>query len=188
MIREKTNMGVRAVIFLGCATLLFASTSAGSIQKQAEVVEHLENGLFEILEEVDEELRQLEQQQNVPEGSSDGMTLRQTGKAWRDDLRCGAGYPAPNGQTAQCDPAGRFPCCSTGKWCGNTAAHCTCSGCVHYKKEWRDDLRCGAGYPAPNGQPAKCNPGGRYPCCAPSKWCGNTSNHCYCRGCVNYGK
>ncbi|KAJ8038426.1 Carboxypeptidase inhibitor SmCI [Holothuria leucospilota] len=53
-------------------------------------------------------------------------------KAWRDDLRCGEGYTAPNGEVAQCDPDGTWPCCSPHKWCGNTAAHCTCGGCIDY--------------------------------------------------------
>eukprot|EP00058_Branchiostoma_floridae_P004415 XP_002589903.1 hypothetical protein BRAFLDRAFT_81970 [Branchiostoma floridae] len=109
------------------------------------------------------------------------------GKAWRDDLRCGAGYPAPNGQPAKCDPDGKYPCCSPGKWCGKTTDHCDCSGCVDYReKAWRDDFRCGAGYPAPNGQPAKCDPDGIYPCCSKYNWCGNTADHCDCSGCVNY--
>ncbi|KAJ8038418.1 Tissue factor pathway inhibitor [Holothuria leucospilota] len=112
-----------------------------------------------------------------------------TALAWRDDLRCGKGYTAPNGEVAQCDPDGINPCCSTAKWCGNTAAHCTCGGCFDYRdkpKAWREDFRCGKGYTAPNGQVAQCDPDGPFPCCSSSNWCGNTAAHCTCRGCIDY--
>ncbi|XP_078579894.1 A disintegrin and metalloproteinase with thrombospondin motifs 20-like [Branchiostoma floridae x Branchiostoma japonicum] len=51
---------------------------------------------------------------------------------WRDDLRCGDGYTTGDGSAAECDPAGTFPCCSPGHWCGNTADHCDCADCVDY--------------------------------------------------------
>eukprot|EP00058_Branchiostoma_floridae_P006882 XP_002592370.1 hypothetical protein BRAFLDRAFT_106230 [Branchiostoma floridae] len=54
--------------------------------------------------------------------------------AWRDDLRCGARYPAPNGQSAICNPDGKYPCCAPSGWCGKTTAHCSCSRCVDYRK------------------------------------------------------
>ncbi|XP_078577416.1 uncharacterized protein LOC144862632 [Branchiostoma floridae x Branchiostoma japonicum] len=54
--------------------------------------------------------------------------------AWRDDLRCGARYPAPNGQSAICNPDGKYPCCAPSGWCGKTTAHCACSRCVDYRK------------------------------------------------------
>eukprot|EP00058_Branchiostoma_floridae_P006060 XP_002591548.1 hypothetical protein BRAFLDRAFT_92778 [Branchiostoma floridae] len=53
-------------------------------------------------------------------------------KKWRGDLRCGKYYPAEDGNPAECDPAGTYPCCSTGHWCGNTALHCDCRGCIDY--------------------------------------------------------
>ncbi|XP_066270267.1 uncharacterized protein [Branchiostoma lanceolatum] len=53
-------------------------------------------------------------------------------------------------------------------------------------KKWREDLRCGQGYPAEDGTPAECDPSGKYPCCSPANWCGNTANHCDCPDCVNY--
>ncbi|XP_006811483.1 uncharacterized protein LOC102809195, partial [Saccoglossus kowalevskii] len=112
-------------------------------------------------------------------------------KPFRSDLRCGAGYVAPNGEDpAECDPNGKFPCCSPNNWCGNTDDHCKCSECVNYgKKPFRSDLRCGAGYVAPNGEdPAECDPNGKFPCCSPNNWCGNTDDHCKCSECVNYGK
>ncbi|XP_078662689.1 uncharacterized protein LOC144906364 [Branchiostoma floridae x Branchiostoma belcheri] len=55
-------------------------------------------------------------------------------KKWRDDSRCGSRYPAENGKPAECDPEGVIPCCSTGHWCGKTAGHCNCRGCVNYRK------------------------------------------------------
>merc|ERR1711936_886365 len=32
-----------------------------------------------------------------------------------------------------CNPNGIFPCCSKSNWCGNTAKHCDCDGCINYK-------------------------------------------------------
>eukprot|EP00058_Branchiostoma_floridae_P028577 XP_002614068.1 hypothetical protein BRAFLDRAFT_67346 [Branchiostoma floridae] len=46
------------------------------------------------------------------------------------------------------------------------------------KKKWRDDLRCGQGYPADDGNPAECDPDGKYPCCSDGHWCGNSPDHC----------
>eukprot|EP00058_Branchiostoma_floridae_P006568 XP_002592056.1 hypothetical protein BRAFLDRAFT_107134 [Branchiostoma floridae] len=56
------------------------------------------------------------------------------------------------------------------------------------KKKWRDDLRCGQGYPADDGNPAECDPDGKRRCCSDANWCGYSLYHCDCRGCVNYGK
>ncbi|XP_078607411.1 polycystin-1-like protein 2 isoform X2 [Branchiostoma floridae x Branchiostoma japonicum] len=53
-------------------------------------------------------------------------------------------------------------------------------------KKWREDSRCGEGYPAPNGDPAECNPSGARPCCSPHNWCGLNAYHCDCEGCVDY--
>ncbi|KAI8483429.1 hypothetical protein Bbelb_388920 [Branchiostoma belcheri] len=52
---------------------------------------------------------------------------------WRDDYRCGDGYTTGDGRTAECDPDSIWPCCSPVNWCGNTAAHCNCAGCVDYR-------------------------------------------------------
>ncbi|KAI8514824.1 hypothetical protein Bbelb_074150 [Branchiostoma belcheri] len=54
-------------------------------------------------------------------------------KKWRDDYRCGDGYTTGDGRTAECDPDSIWPCCSPANWCGNTAAHCDCAGCVDYR-------------------------------------------------------
>ncbi|KAI8494656.1 Proprotein convertase subtilisin/kexin type 9 [Branchiostoma belcheri] len=53
-------------------------------------------------------------------------------------------------------------------------------------KRWREDLRCGHGYPAEDGRPAECDPDSMYPCCSPLNWCGNTKQHCDCQRCVDY--
>ncbi|KAI8483408.1 hypothetical protein Bbelb_388710 [Branchiostoma belcheri] len=57
---------------------------------------------------------------------------RQVTQKWRDDHRCGDGYTTGDGRTAECDPDSTIPCCSSGNWCGNTAEHCYCAGCVYY--------------------------------------------------------
>ena len=55
---------------------------------------------------------------------------------------------------------------------------------------WRNDGRCGLQYKLPGGTPGQlqCDPYGDKPCC--SDWwdgkCGNTAEHCSCRGCTNY--
>ncbi|XP_070545391.1 uncharacterized protein [Ptychodera flava] len=53
---------------------------------------------------------------------------------WRStDVYCGPGYPAANGEPAECDPNGEFPCCSPFGWCGNTPDHCDCDDCSDYR-------------------------------------------------------
>ena len=120
-------------------------------------------------------------------------------KMWRYDRKCGSRYPLPNGTAAQCDPDGENPCCSSkveGE-CGNTTEHCSCRYCTDYKFEkwwresggtqmWRNDGKCGSGYPLPNGTAAQCNPDGENPCCSRDGECGNTEEHCFCNYCVNY--
>ncbi|KAL5247123.1 hypothetical protein ACHWQZ_G019098 [Mnemiopsis leidyi] len=55
-------------------------------------------------------------------------------------------------------------------------------------KWWREDGRCGVNYKLPNGRPAECNP--LHPmghtCCSDKGWCGKTSKHCQCPGCIDY--
>jgi len=57
------------------------------------------------------------------------------GIKWRSDGRCGASNPLPNGQPAQCNPKSTWGrCCSPGGWCGISADHCNCQGCIDYSK------------------------------------------------------
>ena len=122
---------------------------------------------------------------------------------WRNDGKCGSGYPLPNGTAAQCDPDGENPCCSNRYWngeCGNTTEHCSCSHCADYKfakwwresggtQMWRNDGKCGSYYPLPNGKAAQCDPDGENPCCSnrhSDGECGNTTKHCSCKDCTNY--
>eukprot|EP00058_Branchiostoma_floridae_P010020 XP_002595508.1 hypothetical protein BRAFLDRAFT_69086 [Branchiostoma floridae] len=53
---------------------------------------------------------------------------------WRADLRCGNSFPAPGATPGECDPDGTYHCCSSYNWCGNTPAHCTCNGCIDYRR------------------------------------------------------
>ncbi|KAI8490978.1 hypothetical protein Bbelb_313970 [Branchiostoma belcheri] len=63
----------------------------------------------------------------------ESSTASSATQKWREDLRCLAGYTTADGRTAECDPDGIYPCCSPGNWCGNTADHCDCAGCVDYR-------------------------------------------------------
>ncbi|KAI8477942.1 hypothetical protein Bbelb_443250 [Branchiostoma belcheri] len=124
-----------------------------------------------------------------------------TGKRWRDDLRCGPEFPAPDAAPGECDPDSCFPCCSQWGHCGNTPDHCDCADCVNYGQiygveqtpawrdlsvSWRLDLRCGDGFSAPGAAVAECDPHSCNPCCSGSGWCGNTEGHCGCPDCVDY--
>ena len=121
---------------------------------------------------------------------------------WRNDGKCGSDYPLPNGTSAQCDPDGENPCCSSNGECGNTTEHCSCYHCTDYKfakwwresggtRMWRNDGKCGRLYPLPNGTAAQCNPDGEKPCCS-SVWnwgeCGNSREHCSCGHCTDYSR
>ena len=64
---------------------------------------------------------------------SDGLVLRKTNASkseFREDLRCGEGYEAPNGFPAKCPQDN--PCCSSSSWCGGTDIHCNCGGCENF--------------------------------------------------------
>ncbi|XP_019620627.1 PREDICTED: uncharacterized protein LOC109467133 [Branchiostoma belcheri] len=68
-------------------------------------------------------------------------TRRQVTQKWRDDYRCGDGYTTGDGRTAECDPDSIWPCCSSANWCGNTAAHCDCAGCVDHRNTESGDRK-----------------------------------------------
>ena len=119
---------------------------------------------------------------------------------WRYDGRCGSWYPLPDGTPGQCNPEGMHPCCDQGLkgQCGNTSEHCDCRYCTNYKRihaewkesegtqKWRFDGKCGERYPLPDGAPAQCDPGGEAPCCNTVGWCGKSTSHCFCKGCIDY--
>ncbi|XP_078665846.1 uncharacterized protein LOC144908184 [Branchiostoma floridae x Branchiostoma belcheri] len=62
--------------------------------------------------------------------ASDGTTCL---APWREDFRCGTGFPAPGANPGQCNPFGPVPCCSAEKWCGREDGHCTCPDCRDYR-------------------------------------------------------
>ncbi|KAI8514766.1 hypothetical protein Bbelb_073570 [Branchiostoma belcheri] len=79
---------------------------------------------------------------SVPAFSTVSNTSRrQVTQKWRDDYRCGDGYTTGDGRTAECDPYSTWPCCSSGNWCGNTAGHCECAGCVYYHNSESGDRK-----------------------------------------------
>ena len=119
---------------------------------------------------------------------------------WRYDGRCGIRHTLPDGVPGQCNPDGINPCCdqSEGK-CGNTSEHCDCKYCTDFKRilaewkesegtqKWRYDGRCGKRYPLPDGTTSQCDPDGETPCCDQSEGqCGNTSEHCDCKYCIDF--
>lgn len=53
---------------------------------------------------------------------------------------------------------------------------------------WREDSRCDDEAAMPDGTIAQCNPSSRFPCCGKSGWCGITSTHCLCDGCLDFRK
>merc|ERR1712038_1258171 len=113
------------------------------------------------------------------------------GQDWRSDGRCGQRNPLQDGRPGQCDPNANAneqgPCCSSSGWCGNSDAHCKCSGCTDFRtftpagpnefqniggfksalallrqqqqlNDWRSDGRCGQQYLLQDGRPGQCNP------------------------------
>ena len=52
--------------------------------------------------------------------------------------------------------------------------------------EYRNDRRCGSNFYAPNGEVAKCDPHGIYPCCSNYHYCGSSDAYCECGGCLDY--
>lgn len=56
-----------------------------------------------------------------------------TQKLWQDDRRCGPKYPLPNGEPAQCDGEGEYPCCSSYSY--------RCWGVKYCHWSWMTDYR-----------------------------------------------
>ncbi|XP_078579508.1 uncharacterized protein LOC144863813 isoform X3 [Branchiostoma floridae x Branchiostoma japonicum] len=65
-------------------------------------------------------------------------TATENGSRWRDDLRCGADFPAPGAASGECDPVSFTPCCSISGFCGSTEEHCKCEGCVDFRTGSRE--------------------------------------------------
>ena len=97
---------------------------------------------------------------------------------WLYNRLCGSHNSLPNGDHAQCQPDGQFPCCSNSKFgfCSNVTEHCICEDCIDYSsrykkwiesglRRWRTDGKCGIDYPLPDGTPSECDPKGAKPCC-----------------------
>ena len=63
---------------------------------------------------------------------------------------------------------------------------------VEPERWWRDDYKCGPLAFLPEGLQAKCDPDSDSPCCnTASGWCGQTPDHCKCKGnakgkCIDY--
>lgn len=83
----------------------------------------------------------------------------------------GAGAEASSKQEEQAKPQGQL------------AASGPLAGGVRYRK----DLKCGQRVdPLPDGLPVECDASSVHPCCSPNGWCGATTLHCICRGCIDY--
>lgn len=57
-------------------------------------------------------------------------------------------------------------------------------------QRFRQDKQCGKNpsQRLPDGGPAECDSSSDLPCCSPLGWCGNSPDHCTCKGCVDYSK
>jgi len=54
-------------------------------------------------------------------------------------------------------------------------------------RRYRSDFKCGDRVPAlPDGEPVECDPTQEHPCCSSLGWCGKSSLHCECDGCVDH--
>ena len=55
---------------------------------------------------------------------------------------------------------------------------------------WRRDGRCGPEHLLPDGRPGQCDPNAQTtpkgPCCSSHGFCGHTTAHCNCPGCIDY--
>ncbi|XP_053207036.1 uncharacterized protein LOC128391212, partial [Panonychus citri] len=119
--------------------------------------------------------------------------------------RCGRKIEKLNGQYPICNPDDdNNHCCSNGGYCGATPEHCTCSGCVDFRKNpnykwgpkkwWTledgENLggACGPKAPKVDGiYEAECDPDSpTHYCCSSQGWCGAGKDFCDCNGCKNF--
>ena len=54
--------------------------------------------------------------------------------AFAPETNCGPKKPMPDGSPGQCDPESDEFCCSAWGFCGGTAEHCDCEGCMNYNQ------------------------------------------------------
>ena len=77
---------------------------------------------------------------NISKGKSPNLSFYIYVPDWRIDGKCGPQNPLPDGRPGQCDPNAnaneKGPCCNPrgAGWCGNSDAHCKCSGCTDFRK------------------------------------------------------
>ncbi|XP_078688578.1 polycystin family receptor for egg jelly-like isoform X2 [Branchiostoma floridae x Branchiostoma belcheri] len=100
---------------------------------------------------------------------------------------CGGDHSAPNLTVACGGLTGRYVGVLLP---GSSRVLTLCEVEVYGSKvlKWRDDSRCGDGYTVEDGSTAECNPDSDRPCCSPYNYCGYTTDHCDCEGCVDYRK
>uniref|UniRef100_T1KLX8 Chitinase n=1 Tax=Tetranychus urticae TaxID=32264 RepID=T1KLX8_TETUR len=118
--------------------------------------------------------------------------------------RCGRKIEKISGIYPTCNPDDdNSHCCSNGGYCGSTAEHCKCPGCIDFRKNpaykygpkmwWtlEDGASlggsCGPKAPKINGKEAGCDPDSpTHKCCSPHGWCGAGPDFCACKGCKTY--
>ena len=93
---------------------------------------------------------------------------------WRSDGKCGYLFPLADGKPSECNPNGKYPCCSNWAigWCGDS---CSWEDCVDYRtiyqdwkksggtQRWRYDEKCGVLHTLPDGTASQCDPDGQKP-------------------------
>ncbi|XP_054279682.1 uncharacterized protein LOC128997901 [Macrosteles quadrilineatus] len=94
-------------------------------------------------------------------------------------------------------------CCSNGGYCGSKPEHCTCNGCINFKKnknyrygpkKWWDQSdgedkagKCGPKVPKVDGiYEAECEPNTKFNCCSKNGYCGSGPEYCDCPGCKKF--
>lgn len=120
--------------------------------------------------------------------------------------KCGRDSPLLNNKIPICNPDDvNGHCCSNGGYCGATKDFCECDGCIDFNKNpnyiykpktwwsWSDGVdkagKCGETAPKINGKNAECDPDSKDSyCCSEYGNCGQGSNFCDCKKCVNYKK
>jgi len=94
-----------------------------------------------------QEMRNQERRSRRAQGQGDnlGVEYRKIGR-WRLDLRCGSRFSV-NGEPGECNPNGKYPCCSPRGWCGITKQHCNCYRCIDFSNQGQGKRYRGADGP-----------------------------------------